>query len=440
MRHGLHGPEVDPSAVVAAEERHLAPAAKDLNVDRPQGGFRQALARLLVLDTVCNRIAHQLDQGTLDPVEHGRFQPDLSALGAQSDRLANLVGGVTRAPFERSEHAAGWKQSNALGGVESPTELPLEEVHVAGKALVERGQLGVKLLGRREQTAADALFGARGGEAGGYPLDGSLGLGGLQAAPPQTLKLHHRLRQTRQQSIQLAGFRGELRFRIVRQARRRCRAGGLQLREPDLHPVEKLEQEIDLLAGSGRRSKRCQHILGLVGQGGDLGLLHHPSRALQRVGEAQELRDQLGIHGAFLQPQHPAAQLVDQIVALDAEVLVGVGLHLGGQVLPESLARLSVPAMASRSSTGSSRSPTRARRATRPKCGPSTSTAAIGRRSADGASISRSRLSKARAAGSGSRAKASQRGLDTEIPTKAARSKAGRIAPFTVTSPSSPGA
>ena len=81
-------------------------------------------------------------------------------------------------------------------------------------------------------------------------------------------------------------------------------------------------------AGSGAASVavRHQHLLERVRRVGDLGLPHHPGRALERVREPQQPGHQIG-PGLLVQLQHARRELVDQLARLDPEVPQRVAGH-----------------------------------------------------------------------------------------------------------------
>src|SRR5262249_27982608 len=62
-----------------------------------------------------------------------------------------------------------------------------------------------------------------------------------------------------------------------------------------------------------------EQVLDGVGQLGDARLAHDARRALERVGQAQQVARDLGAAAALLPVQPAAAQLVDELAGLDAE-------------------------------------------------------------------------------------------------------------------------
>src|SRR5262249_38792062 len=71
----------------------------------------------------------------------------------------------------------------------------------------------------------------------------------------------------------------------------------------------------------------AEDVFDLMGAVGDLQLLHDPRGSLERVGEAEQPRDQVWLRAVLLEIEHTLSQLLQQLAGLDPEIAQRVAGH-----------------------------------------------------------------------------------------------------------------
>jgi hypothetical protein len=121
-----NGVEIDPAAVVAADERDASAAAGDVEGDPPGWCLSRAPTLGFGLDPVRHGVSHRLHERPLHDPEHVRIEPHVAPGRDEHGLLADGARDVAGRPLERREQGARRLEAEPFGRVADLLRLALD--------------------------------------------------------------------------------------------------------------------------------------------------------------------------------------------------------------------------------------------------------------------------------------------------------------------------